>query len=92
MTALIQGSHPSLQTFLNKIQMDSTNQKFNILKAMGGTQNQGWKKYRDIHAKTQNISSNFNKDHVVDYLYALAHLTLLGARQYLRFSISSILC
>ena len=50
-TALLQGSHTSLYTFLNKIQMDSTNQKFNILKAMGGTQNQGRKKYRDIHAK-----------------------------------------
>ena len=34
-TALFQGSHPSLYTFLNKIQMDSANQKFNILKAMG---------------------------------------------------------
>ena len=34
-TALFQGSHPSLFTFLNKIQMDSANQKFNILKAMG---------------------------------------------------------
>ena len=56
--------------------MDSTNQKFNILKAMGGTQNLGRKKYRDVHAKTQNFSSNFNKDHVVDYLYAIAHLTL----------------
>ena len=56
--------------------MDSTNQKFNILKAMGGTQNQVRKKDRDIHAKIQNISSNFNKDHVADYLYALVHLTL----------------
>ena len=56
--------------------MDSTNQKINIFKAMGGTQNRGRKKYRDIHAKIPNISSNFNKDHAVDYLYALAHLTI----------------
>ena len=34
-TALFQGSHLSLYTFLNKIQIDSTNQKFNILKAKG---------------------------------------------------------
>ena len=74
-TALFQGSHPSLYIFLNKIQMDSSDQKFNVLKAMGGTQYQGQIKYRDIHEKIQNVSSNFNKDHVVDYLYALAHLT-----------------
>ena len=34
-TELFQGSHPSLYTFFDKIQMDSINQKFNILKAMG---------------------------------------------------------
>ena len=75
-TAVFQGSHPILYPFLKKNQKDSTNQKFNILKAMGVTQNQGRKKYRDIQAKIQNISCNFKKDHVVNYLYALALLTL----------------
>ena len=59
---------PPKPLHLDKIQMDSDNQHF---EGYGETQNQGWKKYRDIHAKFQNISSNFITGHVVDCLYAL---------------------
>ena len=76
-TALFQGSHPSLYTFLNKIQTDSKNKlEVQNFEGYGGNTESRRKKYRDIHENIQNISSNFNKDHVVDYLYALAHLTL----------------
>ena len=58
-TALFQGSHPSIHTFLEKIQLDSYNQKFNILKASSGTINLSRKKYRDLNEKVQQITSSY---------------------------------
>ena len=38
-TALFQGSHPTVSVFLEKIQLDVMNQEFNILKANSGVRN-----------------------------------------------------
>ena len=74
-TALFQGSHPSIHTFLEKIQLDSYNQKFNILKASSGTINLSRKKYRDLNEKVQQITSSYTDSNLLSYIRSLAHLT-----------------
>ena len=74
-TALFQGSHPSIHTFLEKIQLDSYNQKFNILKASSGTINLSRKKYRDLNEKVQQITSSYTDSDLLSYIRSLAHLT-----------------
>ena len=75
-TALFQGSHPSIHTFLEKIQLDSYNQKFNILKAPSGTINLSRKKYRDLNEKVQQITSSYTDSNLLSYIRSLAHLTI----------------
>ena len=74
-TALFQGSHPSIHTFLEKIQLDSYNQKFNILKASSGIINLSRKKYRDLNEKVQQITSSYTDSNLLSYIRSLAHLT-----------------
>ena len=75
-TSLFQGSHPSLHTFLEKIQLDSYNQKFNVLKATSGTTNQTRKKYRELNEKVRMIANSYKNSDITSYIQALAHLTL----------------
>ena len=74
-TALFQGSHPSIHTFLEKNQQDSYNQKLNILKASSGTINLSRKKYRDLNKKVQQITSSYTDSNLLSYIRSLAHLT-----------------
>ena len=53
----------------------AANQKFNIMKAMGGNSNPSRKKYRELNEKVKNICNNFNKDSILTYLYSLAQLS-----------------
>ena len=72
---LFKGNHPSVHTFPEQIKLDAANQKFNILKAMGGNSNPSRKKYRELNDKVKNICNNFNKDSILTYLYSLAQLS-----------------
>ena len=72
---LFKGNHPSVHTFLEQIKLDAANQKFNIMKAMGGNSNPSRKKYRELNEKVKNICKNFNKDSILTYLYSLAQLS-----------------
>ena len=72
---LFKGNHPSVHTFLEQIKLDAANQKFNIMKAMGGNSNSSRKKYRELNEKVKNICNNFNKDSILTYLYSLAQLS-----------------
>ena len=74
-TTLFQGNHPCLRTFLEKISLDATNQKFNIIKATSGNENKSCKKYRVINENVENIVNNFKTDDVISYLRSLAYYT-----------------
>ena len=74
-TTLFQGNHPCLRTFLEKISLDATNQKFNIIKATSGNENKSRKKYRVINENVKNIVNNFKTDDVISYLRSLAYYT-----------------
>ena len=54
---------------------DSANQKFKIMKAMGGNSNPSRKKYRELNEKVKNICNIFDKDSILTYLYSLAQLS-----------------
>ena len=45
---LFKGNHPSVQTFLEQFKLDAANQKFNIMKAMGGNSNPQSKEVQGI--------------------------------------------
>ena len=72
---LFKGNHPSFHTFLEQIKIDAANQKFNILKAMGGNTIPSRKKYKELNEKVKNFCNNFNKDSI---LFAIIDL-LIGA-------------
>ena len=66
-------SHPSRYTFLEKIQLDSYNQKFIILKASSGIINLSRKKYRDLNENFQQIASSYTDSNLLSYIRSLAH-------------------
>ena len=74
-TALFQGSYPQIYTFLEKIQLDSYNQKVKILKASSGSINFSRKKYRDLNEKAQHITSSYTDSNLLSHIRSLAHLT-----------------
>ena len=73
--SLFQGAHPALNILLDKLKLDSATQKFNMLKASSGSCNKPRKKYRELNEKVQNLQKQFNKDNIIPYLRALAHLS-----------------
>ena len=74
MNASFQGSHPSIYKFLEKIPLDSYNQKFKILKASSGTINLSLKKYRDLNETFQQITRSYTDSNLLSYIRSLAHL------------------
>ena len=74
-TALFQGSHPPITTFLQKTKLDACNQKFNFLKAATGTLNRGRKKYREIDEKFTRLVNEYDPRTPINFLYSIAHLT-----------------
>ena len=58
-------STPQFIIFLEQIQLDSFNQKFNILKTTSGTTSQTRKKYRELNEKIRMITNSYKNSDIV---------------------------
>ena len=70
----------SIHYILEKIQLRSYNQKFNILQATSGTTNQTRKKYRELIEKVRMITNCYKNSDIVNYVQAHLDFILSNCR------------
>ena len=61
-------SEACLRTFLENILLDTTNEKFSLIKVISGNEKRSCKKYGVIIENVKNIVNNFKTDAIISYL------------------------